>query len=307
MQDLVDAHLRWLRATNHAVATVRNRRHSLLLFTDWLHDEHVADLRSLTLETLEAYRLSLYERDSCRGGGLAWGTQAEYLGGVKAFLGWCFFRNLVDRNVGAGLSLPRRPVQLPLAVLSARETEAVLRQCRTTTTLGLRDRAMLEVLYSTGIRRSELAQLTVTDVDRERRVVLVRAGKGQRDRVVPVGGRAIRWVERYLRIGRPRLAHDTSVATLVLTSRGGGLRLNRLSELVHRYIDSAALGKHGSCHLLRHTTATLMLEGGADIRDVQEMLGHANLSTTARYAHVSITRLQRVHALTHPTGGGTRR
>jgi integrase/recombinase XerD len=185
-------------------------------------------------------------------------------------------------------------------VLNANEAERVLRMPNRRSALGLRDRAVLEVLYSSGLRRAELTQLRIGDVDAERRVVFVHLGKGQRDRVVPIGRRALRWVQRYLRRARPLLLRGSDCGALFVTSRGGRLPLNRLSERVHRYIEAAGIGKAGSCHLFRHTMATLLLEGGADVRGVQEMLGHANLSTTARYTHVSIARLQAVHARAHP-------
>jgi integrase/recombinase XerD len=185
-------------------------------------------------------------------------------------------------------------------VLNPQEAEAVLRQPDRRTATGLRDRALLELLYSTGLRRAEVAGLRLGQVDAVRRVVLVQAGKGQRDRVVPIGRRALRWVARYLRRSRPQLVGSEDPGYLFLNRRGRPFRLNRLSERVAAYVRAAGLAKRGSCHLFRHTMATALLEGGADVRDVQEMLGHASLATTARYTHVSIARLQVVHARAHP-------
>jgi len=137
-------------------------------------------------------------------------------------------------------------------------------------------------------------------VDVSRGVVLVRAGKGQRDRVTPIGRRAIRWTTRYIRQSRPRLVREADPGILFLTARGRGFGLNRLSERVSGYLAKAGFPHRGSCHLFRHTAATRLLEGGADIREVQEILGHRNLTTTARYTHLSIVRLQIVHASAHP-------
>lgn len=295
----ISDYLRWLGATNHAVATIRNRRRSLTRFAAWAGSHGLLAQADLTSEALEEYRLDLFES---RTGGemLAWGTQAEYLGSLKALFNWSLIRGIISRDPSATLTLPRRPIQLPRAVLSAREVERVLHVPDTATPQGLRDRAILEVLYSTGLRRAEVANLRLGDVDREWRIVEVRAGKGQRDRRVPVGVRALRWVGRYLRRARPVLTGKREVPFLFVTSRGNRLHLSRLSESVHRYIHLAGIGKVGSCHLFRHTMATLLLEGGADIRDLQAMLGHTNLSTTARYTHVSIARLQQVHSRAHP-------
>ena len=159
---------------------------------------------------------------------------------------------------------------------------------------------MLEVLYSTGIRRSELAHLSVSDVDPGRGTLLVRQGKGRKDRMVPIGARALAWVGRYLDRARPGSAADPDDGTLFLTADGTGLSPDRLTQLVRDHIRASGVGKDGSCHLFRHTCATLMLEGGADIRCIQAMLGHAELSTTAIYTQVSIRTLQAVHAATHP-------
>jgi integrase/recombinase XerD len=169
--------------------------------------------------------------------------------------------------------------------------------------LGLRDRAVLETLYSTGMRRMELIGLRLSDIDRDRGTVMIRQGKGKKDRVVPIGERAVCWVERYRDTVRPRLLiGDGAGDTLFLTSLGLPFTADRLSDLVAGYIDRADIGKKGSCHTFRHTMATLLLEAGADIRFIQVMLGHANLATTQIYTQVSIRALVEVHRACHPAG-----
>lgn len=300
MEAAIERHLTWLKATNRSDCTVRNRRTALSRFALWCARSGGVGLGGLTIEALESYRIHLFDATALRGGHLGWATQAEYLGAVRAFLAWCFLHGLTDRNPAANLQLPRRPARLPLSVLNEEEVRRVLRAPSNGTPQALRDRAILEVLYSTGLRRAEVARLDVQDIDQARRVVYVRSGKGQRDRVVPIGRRALYWVRRYLSRARPVLARRDGATTLFLTARGAALRLNRLSERVRDYLARAGLRRSGSCHLFRHTMATHLLDGGADVRDVQEILGHSNLSTTARYTHVSIARLQRVHARAHP-------
>jgi integrase/recombinase XerD len=300
MQVHIAQFLQWLAATNHAPATVRNHQTGLRRFTGWCRGTDLTGLSGLTPAVVEAYRLALFQARGRTGHPLGWGTQGEYLGVLKGFLRWAHDRGLIPGDLSAALQLPRRPYTLPLRVLSAREVEQVLRQARPRGPVGLRDRALLELFYSTGLRRAEVAQLRLGDVDVSRGVVLVRAGKGQRDRVTPIGARAVGWVRRYLRRSRPRLLRAGDPGLLFLTARGRGFGLNRLSERVSRYLARAGFAQRGSCHLFRHTAATLMLEGGADVREVQEMLGHRNLTTTARYTHVSIRRLQAVHARAHP-------
>jgi integrase/recombinase XerD len=291
MRHRVEEFLVWLASTNHAVATVRNHRTGLTRFLAWCTARIIVDLIAITPTAIEEYRMALYAARRENGSTLGWATQGEYLGTVRNFLRWCHRRGLIPGDPGAELVLPRRPFRLPLGILNAAEVELVLRQADHRTIIGLRDRAMLELFYSTGLRRAEVAHLRVADVW---------AGKGQRDRVTPIGRRAIRWTVRYIRRSRPRLVRQVDPGILFLTARGGGFGLNRLSERVSGYFAKAGFAHRGSCHLFRHTAATLLLEGGADIREVQEILGHRNLTTTARYTHLSIARLQIVHASAHP-------
>ena len=171
---------------------------------------------------------------------------------------------------------------------------------------GVRDRAMLEVLYSTGIRRGELANLSLFDLDVERSTLLVRQGKGRKDRMVPIGSRALAWVTRYLTEVRPTLVAEPDDGAMFVSAEGFGFSPDRLTQIARSYVQASGVQKQGACHLFRHTMATLMLEGGADIRYIQAMLGHAELSTTQIYAQVSIRALQAVHAATHPGATNTR-
>ncbi len=159
---------------------------------------------------------------------------------------------------------------------------------------------MLEVFYANGIRRKELKSLKIYDIDLERQTLLVREGKGKKDRVVPLGARACSWLERYLDEDRPKLSREPDEGDLFISKDGQALDLKHISALVSDYIAKAGINKKGSCHLFRHTMATLMLEGGADIRFIQQMLGHSRLESTQIYTQVSIKALQEVHARTHP-------
>jgi integrase/recombinase XerD len=297
---LIPAHLAGLAATNYAVSTVRSRRTSLRHFLTWAEARDLTLPRQLSLAVLEQYQQALSTLRKPDGRRRSWGTQAEQLVALKGFLRWCTRTHVLRHNPAQELLLPKRPQRLPRTVLSVHEVERVLAQCDVSEPLGLRDRALLETLYSTGIRRLEAIQLSLTDLDPDRGVLLVREGKGQRDRVVPIGTRALAWIDRYLDDARPRLVVPPDRGVLFLTRRGKPLRPNRLTERVHHYVSLAGLGKQGSCHVFRHTLATLLLEHGADVRHVQEILGHAHLSTTARYTHVAIATLKRVHQRTHP-------
>ena len=207
---------------------------------------------------------------------------------------------LVHPSCAARVSLPRRPFQLPRGVLSLGAVERALALPDIRWPQGLRDRAILELFYATGLRRLELIRLQVTDLWPDRAAVLVRGGKGGRDRVVPVADRALIWVERYRVQARPAFLGPADPGFLFLTRRGGPMLGNRLSERIRKYLIAAGAPESGSCHRFRHTMATHLLDGGADIRHIQAMLGHTQLSTTALYAQVSLTGLREVYRRAHP-------
>ena len=299
LADLLTEHLRWLEARRYAATTVDARRRHLTRFLTWLEARGVTRPRQVTLPVLERYRLHLHEYRKRDGAPLGWGTQAQMLVAVKGLFKWLTLTKRIRSNPAAELELPRRSHRIPRDVLTAEEAELVLGQPNTGHPLGIRDRAILELLYSTGIRRAECAGLQLTDIELSRRVLLVREGKGRRDRYVPVGERATEWLGHWLDV-RARYVVPPDDGWLLVTKRGRPLAPKRLSSLVRSYVDQAGLGKTGSCHLFRHTMATLMLEGGADIRHIQSILGHAELSTTALYTRVSIRTLQEVHRNTHP-------
>jgi len=199
-----------------------------------------------------------------------------------------------------GFNLPRIGRRLPRTILTAPEAEAVLAAVNVATPAGVRDRAMLETLYSTGVRRQELIDLKLYDLDAERGVILVREGKGKHDRMIPIGERALLWIEKYIADVRPDYASGADDGTLFLNVNGEPFKPNRLAEIARAAIVKANINKKGACHLFRHTMATLMLENGADIRFIQAMLGHAELTTTEIYTQVSIKALKAIHSATHP-------
>lgn len=258
------------------------------------HPEHVSQA------VLERYQRWLHHYRKKDGSPLSVSSRRSKITPLKSFFKWLTRTGQIPANPASEIELPRAIRRLPRHVLSVGEVERVLALADTSTLIGVRDRAMMEVLYATGMRRSELAHLELGDIDVDKCVVLVREGKGRKDRLLPLGERALHWVQEYLDRSRPLLAWNQLDATLFLGQEGLALSPTWLSTHVASYVKRAELGKHGGCHLFRHTMATLMLEGGADIRFIQAMLGHAELSTTQIYTQVAIRQLQQVHASTHP-------
>lgn len=299
----------WTAARQYSAMTVKARRIEMGYFVDWCEERSIRRPDEVTRALLERYRQHIFQyRRKTDGAPLSHQTQAKRLISVRAFFQWMARQHHLLYNPASELELPRQQQRLPRHILTVAEVEQVLNACDThdPSGLGLRDRAMLEALYSTGMRRSELTNLRADDVDLGRGTVFIRQGKGGKDRVVPIGERACRWIERYLFEVRPELVDVDDDGTLFLAKHGQGMQAKQLSNIVRGAIAAANLERfadthpNAACHLLRHACATHMLENGADIRYIQALLGHADLSTTEVYTRVSILQLKAVHDRTHP-------
>jgi len=295
---LKDAFVQWTAAIGLSAETANIRRAALGHFIRWCHGRAIGAPAAITRELLEAYQLYLVEYRKANGEPLQLSTQATRLNPVKAFCKWLVRNRFVESDASRELILARLPKRLPRRVPTVAEVRRIVASAGLQSPLTIRDRAIMEMLYSTGLRRMELATLKTVDVSLDASTVLVRSGKGRRDRVVPLGPTAKRWVERYLRNVRPRLEGGLDRGELFLTEYGEPFRRNRLGDRIRPYL--ARAGLPGACHVFRHACATHMLENGADIRFIHAMLGHSQLSTTEIYTQVSITKLKEIHAATHP-------
>lgn len=295
-----DTYLESLATRNYSATTVEHRRYTLRLFFTWAAERDITNAAQITRPILENFQRWLWRYQKPNGQRLGWSTQREHLGTLKDFCRWLTRQNVILHNPASELELPRPEKRLPQEVLTLTEVEKLLSIPDVNDPLGVRDRAMLELFYSTGLRRTELCRLDLSDMNTGRRTLHVRLGKGKKDRVVPVGARAVAWLERYLKEVRPRLCLDTRTPALFLTGYGDAFNPDVLSRMVSAWLKQAGLKRKGCCHVLRHSCATHMLENGADIRFIQQLLGHEKLDTTAIYTEVSIKQLQEVHARCHP-------
>ena len=290
----------WEAVVAYSPRTIEAQRHAIGRFIAWADERGLSKPQDITRPILERYQRHVYHHRKANGQPLTVSAQLGLVLPLQAWFKWLTKQNHILYNPAADLDLPTRPKALPKGLLSVSQVEDVLNGCDTTKPEGLRMRAMLEVLYSTGIRRFELAGLKLFDVDVERGALMVRQGKGAKDRLVPLGDRACAWVDKYLRKLRPELATPGDDYRLFLDDDGRGFEPERIGDLVRRQLTAAGIEHPGSCHLFRVACATHMLENGADIRFIQSLLGHAKLDTTQIYTLVSLAKLKEVHNATHP-------
>lgn len=275
-----------------ADATLAAYRGDLMRFARWL---------PAGVPLAEAGREQLLEYLAHRNApGSSSRSAARLLSSLRRFYRWMTAAGRREDDPTALIEMPRQGRPLP-KTLDEEDVEALLAAPDTETDLGLRDRAMLELLYATGLRVSELVRLDVYQVNRRQGVVQV-VGKGGRERLVPVGEAALDWLDAYLRRSRPALLDMRPANALFVTRRGGAMTRQNFWYLIRRYAAVAGIRKDLSPHGLRHAFATHLLNHGADLRVVQMLLGHADLSTTQIYTHVARARLQALHAQHHPRG-----
>ena len=293
--------LEYLTAQNYSAVSVSDYRERVLPFVTWCEERGLMYAPQVSQPQLESYQRHLHGYRKANGHPLAVSGQAGRISAIKIFYRWLLKRHVILYNPADLLELPKPEKRLPAQVFSEDETRQVLQSLDINTPVGLRNRVILEVLWSTGIRRMELANLMLWDVDTRRGVVNVRQGKGHRDRVVPVGHVALAWLGRYLKDVRPQMTRQRDSGHLFVTKYGSGMKRNTLTAMAGTAIrETARIDKPGACHIFRHSMATQMLDNGADTRNIQAILGHEKLETTQIYTKVAIKPLQKVHARTHP-------
>jgi len=274
--------------------TLAAYRRDLKTFGAWLDKERKHDLDAVAPGDIEAY--------------LAWRfahraqprSAARYTSALKRFYRYLLRENLVAADPTLNLDSPKLPRALP-KTLTESDVERLLDSADIDSPLGLRDRAMLETLYATGLRVSELVGLKLTAVNLNDGVLRV-TGKGNKDRLVPLGEEAVQWLRRYLSDARPLLLEKNLSDAVFVTARGGGMTRQAFWYLIRRRAQAAGITRPLSPHTLRHAFATHLLNHGADLRVVQMLLGHSDISTTQIYTHVARERMKQLHAQHHPRG-----
>jgi integrase/recombinase XerD len=295
MDQLLDQFLHYLVVEKGlSKNTIEAYGHGLNRFLNHLSEKGVREWVKVTKFDVKAFLLFLKRQ------GLSTKTVVRNLVAIRTFFKFLVQEGALEVNPVEELESPKLAKTLP-KILSLKEVEQLLEQPNPQTPIGMRDRAMLELLYATGMRVSELTQLPINQINLEGGYVLV-YGKGSKERMVPLGREAMRWVDLYLKTARDKLAKGKESPYLFINRSGKGMSRQRFWKTLKAYGLRAGIRKRISPHLLRHSFASHLLERGADLRSVQIMLGHVDISTTQIYTHVTGERLKKVHQRYHPRG-----
>jgi integrase/recombinase XerD len=304
----------WLEAINYSPKTRVNYTRDVKLFLDWLAENTaVNSIVEVTPAQLQQYQIALYnferhdhhdeatkEKTAAEPKRLSVGTQAARLAAVRKFFSWLLSEQQIAYNPASTLQLPKQPQRLPRGVLTKTEARRLIEATPAVKPRDMRDRAILETLYATGIRRAELIALTIYDADLQMATLKVE-GKGRRQRVVPLTQSAIAALKLYLEEARSLFVREAGPVRLFVSTRSGGpLDDADIVRIVAKAANRAGISKHVTPHTLRHTCATHLLKGRADIRQIQKLLGHRRLSSTEVYTRVELTDLHEVIARCHP-------
>ena len=295
MEQLLDQFLHYLVVEKGlSKNTIEAYSHGLGRFLNHLREKGVQEIRDVGKFHVRGFLLMLRKRN------LSTKTIVRNLVAVRTFFRFLIQEGILESNPVEELESPKVAKTLP-EILTLREIEQLLEQPNLQTSLGIRDRAMLEILYATGMRVSELTHLPIHQVNLEGGYVLL-YGKGSKERIVPLGSEAMKWITLYLKTARGKLAKGKESPMLFINRSGKGMSRQRFWKSLKDYARRAGLRKRITPHLLRHSFASHLLEGGADLRSVQMMLGHVDISTTQIYTHVTGERLKKVHQRYHPRG-----
>lgn len=273
--------------------TLDSYRADLTAFANWCAAIQKIDMLTVSNADIQQYLAVRFPLSKAR-------SISRLVASLRRFYRYALRERLIKEDPTLHLESPKLPRSLPKS-LNEQEVEELLKAPDVSQPLGLRDRAMLELLYASGLRVSELVSVTVTEVSTQDGIVRV-IGKGSKTRLVPMGAEAADWIDRYMRFARPELLQKRLCDALFVTSRAEGMTRQAFWHIIKRYAALAGIAKHISPHVLRHAFATHLLNHGADLRVVQMLLGHSDISTTQIYTHVARERLKQLHSVHHPRG-----
>jgi integrase/recombinase XerD len=301
---LMERYRSYLELRNYSPRTIEGQLGSIKLFRRFLDETQQPELTAVTTETLHEFQRWHFYRPTFHGTIRGIPYQNRVLTAVKGLFKFLREETLIASDPAAALDYGKEPETLPRNILTPAEARKIIETPDTGTPLGYRDRTILEVLYSTGIRKNELMNLALADVNLDEELLRINGGKGAKDRVVPLTQVACSFLESYIKGIRPQLLGLKTTNRLFLSRRGLPIARNTLGHLVEKCARLAKIKKPVTCHLWRHSCATHLLKNKANLRHVQEILGHRSLATTERYLHLTITDLKEAHRKCHPREKG---
>jgi integrase/recombinase XerD len=300
IKQLIPIYLKDLKVLGRSYYTVRGAKYVLRRFVRFLETENADHIEDLNDDILAEYQQELYFKMTAKGKPLSLRTQAQTLAVIKGFTRFLKDNDYLIQDPGQTIQLPKKPKRLPKVILSPAEVKKLLQAPDMRTNRGYRNRIILEVLYDTAIRRAEVANIKLVDLDLGAGYIRI-CGKGDKDRVVPLSKRVCELVQNYILMVRPAFVDGNDPGYLILNRWGRKMDPNGIWAAVKRCVQLAGIKKNVTTHTFRHTCATHMLKNGAPARHLQEMLGHESLESTQIYTHVTINDLKQIHAKYHPS------
>jgi integrase/recombinase XerD len=300
IKELIPIYLKHLHALGRSPYTIKGERYGLKKLIRFLEGEKIHNIEDMTSDILSEYQEDLAFSLTAKGTLLTAVTQERLLVVARNFTRFLKDKDYLLHDPGQSIKYPKKPNRLPKTILSKEEVKKLLNAPDIRTNKGYRDRTIMELLYDTGIRRSELGHIKLTDLDLDGGYIRIH-GKGRKDRVVPLSQRVCDMVRNYILAVRPSFINGDDPGYLILNRWGDSLKGEGVNGIVKKYAQSSRIKKHITTHTLRHTCATHMLRNGAPLRHIQEMLGHESLESTQLYTRVTINDLKEIHTKYHPS------
>lgn len=296
----------WMKAIDFSKQTIKNYCGDVDKFICWIEENtECKSIVEINPQQLQQYQIALYNTEvkgkEDKTKRLTPGTQLRKLAAIRKFFSWLAMTNQIAYNPAASLQLPKKGKTIPSTILTKAEVKRLIEATKTESDIDCRDRSIIELLYATGIRKAELLNMSVYDVDIEAATISIKEGKRKDSRVIPLTNTAKEILQLYVNEIRPKLHKDLSKTLLFISSRrGGALDGSDIDRILQKAITKAGIKKHITPHTLRHSFATHLLKGKADIRQVQKLLGHRCLSSTEIYTRVEVSDLREVLQRCHP-------
>ncbi len=290
----------YMQIINRSERTVKDYQYTLDKFVSFLNEQGVFSIGQIKRENISMYQKHVYYQLNDKGKQNVASTHNNYLKSVKSFCLFLQTEGYTTYNPAKDIQYAKAPKHLPRTILTPEEIKKLFKAPNIHTPVGYRDRTILEVLYSTGIRRKELLSLKPENVDYNRGFLRINQGKGNKDRVVPLGKIACKYLENYIKLVRIDLQRKKESPYLFISLLGNAIGNGTLHDIIYKYAKKAKINKPVTPHVFRHTCATHLLQQKANIRCVQEILGHKCVETTQRYTQITITDLKEAHQKCHP-------